>query len=176
MKLILTLIISLTIPKLLVSQIQLHGRILNTKNESVAFAHLKLIDKTDSALIQGAISNIDGDFIIKNIIKGHYFLVTSNVEYISDTLNLKLLQEGNQNFNIILHEKTDVLKEIMVVSKKPKLSVQKDKLSIDVENSAVSTGLNAIQLLNRSPRIKVDEQNSNLTIDGLNGVGILING
>ncbi len=175
MKLIITPIICLLFVSSLFAQVDIRGSIVNTDNESVPFSHIKLINASDSSFVSGTISSLDGDFLLKSVHYGKYSLIISNVEYKTQLVDLNVTKETNA-INIILQSTSNQLEEVLVVSEKPKLTVQNNKLSIDVANSEIATGLNAKQLLSRTPRINIDEQNNNLTIDGLSGVGILING
>ncbi|MEP6750771.1 MAG: outer membrane beta-barrel family protein, partial [Bacteroidota bacterium] len=60
--------------------------------------------------------------------------------------------------------------------KKPLLEQKIDRLVINVENSITSAGSTALEILERSPGVIVDHQNNLITMNGKNGVELMING
>jgi hypothetical protein len=65
---------------------------------------------------------------------------------------------------------------VTVVAKKPLLEQKIDRLVINVANSITSAGNTALEVLERSPGILVDHQNNLVSMNGKNGVVIMING
>ncbi|RWW91888.1 outer membrane beta-barrel family protein [Flavobacterium cerinum] len=75
----------------------------------------------------------------------------------------------------IIETEMNVLEEI-VLTKKKKLYTQKsDRMIFNVQNSIVSEGTNAIDVLSRAPGVVVS-QDGELSIRGQQGVGVMING
>jgi len=68
------------------------------------------------------------------------------------------------------------LETITVTSKKPMFEQKSDRMVINVKNSVISGTSTALDVLEKSPGIIVDRQNSSIGINGKNGVGLMING
>jgi hypothetical protein len=67
------------------------------------------------------------------------------------------------------------LKTVTVSSKKPLIEVKADKIIINVEGSINSTGSTAMELLQKSPGVTVDN-NDNISMKGKTGVKIYVDG
>src|SRR5690606_23673387 len=67
------------------------------------------------------------------------------------------------------------LEAVQVVAKKPLLEQHADKLVMNVENSIVSAGSTAMEVLQRAPGVSID-QNDNISLKGKQGVQIYMDG
>lgn len=69
----------------------------------------------------------------------------------------------------------NALEEVIITKKKVLYTQKSDRIVFNVENSIVSEGTNAIDVLSRAPGIVVS-QDGDLSIRGQQGVGVMING
>ena len=76
---------------------------------------------------------------------------------------------------ITLNLLVNKLADITVVSKKPMIEIKADKTIFNIENSINATGSNALELLQKSPGVQVDN-NENINMKGKSGVKIYIDG
>lgn len=76
---------------------------------------------------------------------------------------------------IILISSSKILDAVSIVGNRPFIEQKSDRLVINVENSVLSDGMNALEILKRAPGVKVDED-GNISMRGKSDVGILING
>ena len=67
------------------------------------------------------------------------------------------------------------LKEIEVVGKKPFIQKLSDRIVVNVDNSIVNAGSSAMEVLERSPGVSVD-QNDVIGLRGRQGVIVMIDG
>src|SRR5205085_3734263 len=75
-----------------------------------------------------------------------------------------------------LLQKDVQLSEVKIAVRKPLLEQKIDRLVINVENSITSAGSTALEVLERSPGVIVDHQNNLISMNGKDGVVLMING
>ena len=155
---------------------QIKGSIKNTENEPVMFSTVFLLDK-DSVYIKGDVSKEDGSFLLSDLKAGTYRIKIQNVEYqphVTEFFNLapnevKILK------SIPLTHSVAQLNEVVVTGAKSVVEVHADRMVFNVANSANTSGNNGLELLNKTPGVKVDPDN-NILLQGKAGVQIYING
>ena len=97
-------------------------------------------------------------------------IMASSASKRSTTVALK----SDSNPSRIL-EDAETLDAAMVYGQKPFIEHQLDKTVVNVENSIISAGSTALEVLQRSPGIMVDKD-GNITMKGKPGVTIMIDG
>ncbi|PWL39214.1 hypothetical protein DKG77_10145 [Flagellimonas aquimarina] len=156
---------------------EINGRIIDGNGDGLAFANVLLQTATDSTLVKGAITNDSGAFEFEGVTSGNYIVTASMVGFSTKSTEVFTFQE-NTAFTIstlTLNEGVE-LDEVVVQTTKP-IFVQKiDRMVINVENSIVSAGSSALEVLERSPGVIVDRQNSAISLAGKNGVVVMIDG
>ena len=70
----------------------------------------------------------------------------------------------------------ELLNEVKIVAQKPFIEQEIDRTIVNVENSIVSAGATALEVLERSPGVVVDQQNDRLQLRGKAGVIVQIDG
>lgn len=68
------------------------------------------------------------------------------------------------------------LKTVTVSAKKPFYETRLGRIVINVASSVVSSGSSVLDILERSPGVTVSRQSSSITLNGKEGVGLMING
>jgi len=153
------------------------GKVLNAKGEPLSFANVLLLKAGDSVLVQGTITEENGRFLLENIPTGRYLISTSMIGFKS-TATAEFDFDGSSKLKlppISLFEGVE-LDEVTVTSKK-NLYVQKiDRMVINVSSSILSEGSSALEILERSPGVLIDRQNSSISLVGKSGVVVMING
>jgi len=91
-----------------------------------------------------------------------------------------ILLGGQFNHLFAQEPKEDVsskkeLETIVITAKKPLIERKADMLIVNVENSSLAAGNNALEILERSPGITVDKDD-NISLNGKQGVMIMIDG
>ncbi|WP_276165373.1 TonB-dependent receptor domain-containing protein [Zobellia alginiliquefaciens] len=159
------------------SQETISGKVQTETGQPISYANILLLKASDSSFVKGAISNENGSFSIENILKGRYVISASMVGF-KTTATEEFNFEGTKELTLsplLLSEGVE-LDEVIVASKK-NLYVQKiDRTVINVASSILSTGSSALEILERSPGVLVDRQNSSIALIGKSGVVVMING
>jgi len=150
----------------------LSGTVENASNETVSYANIQLLKGVDSTLIDGTSADENGRFEIQRVPQGSYFIKASYIENESELrpieVNAELVLEP-----LRLNEGAQALKEVVVISQKPRLERKVDRLVFNIENSALSDS-DIWDALKRTPNVVI--VNDQLTVKGSAAVGILING
>ena len=150
------------------------GLVKGSNNQGVPYVNVLLLKATDSTLSKGTISKDDGTYIIENTSKGNYLIMCSSVGYQTVYSKPFTLNKNYITENLFLNE-GEQLNEIVVEAKKPLYQQKVDRMVINVENTIVSAGGTALEVLERSPGVIINRQNNNISIAGKEGVVVMIN-
>ena len=81
LKITLTTLLLLLLTSLAWSQATISGNIVDEENEKVSFATVLLNSATDSTLVKGQISDVDGKYNFPQIKEGNYFIEATFVGF-----------------------------------------------------------------------------------------------
>ena len=160
------------------AQGKISGQIIDDKNKIVEFASVTLLKAKDSTLVKGALSDQNGSFEFEKIPSGDYLVNISQMGYKKFYTPKFSLDSENPNVklsNLILLEDSKQLSEVQVVAKKPFIEQQLDKTVVNVENSIVSAGSTALEVLEKAPGITVDKD-GNISLKGKQNVMVMMDG
>lgn len=152
--------------------------IINNQKAALENATIEVIKASDSSLVKTTISDRTGLGEIENIPFGNYILRVSIINYnlsYSSSFTLTSTQPDITLPTIMLETKSTELNAVTVTAKKPFIQKLSDRIVVNVENSIVSAGSSAMDILERSPGVNVD-QNDNISLRGRSGVIIMIDG
>lgn len=151
------------------------GKISDIDNQGIAFANVLLMRATDSTLVKGSLTDDNGSYVFDNILRGTYYVQATFVGYQPSKSDAFELNEVMEIPDIILKEGEE-LGEVVVQARKPLFTQKVDRLVINVENSIVSSGGTALEVLERSPGVVVNRQSNGISVVGKEGVVVMING
>jgi len=157
------------------SNYSITGTVKDSNKNDLPFANLLLLKQNDSSFVKGVVSNEKGNYKFDFIDKGSYIILTSMIGFPS-TYSELIRMDKDYQLEILLIDQGEALEEIIVKGDKPLYEQKIDRLVINVENSIVSAGGSALEILERSPGVIVNRQSSSITIVGKDGVQIMING
>ena len=151
------------------------GIINDSSNNGLAYVNVLLLKPLDSTLVKGSITKEDGTFIIENVTKGNYVVMSSSVGFQSAYSNPFVINKDYNVETMVLKE-GELLNEIVIKATKPLYQQKIDRMVINVENSIVSAGGNALEVLERSPGVSINRQSGGISLVGKDGVVVMING
>ncbi len=161
------------------SQTLIRGSIKQPDRKAVQFASVFLLKHNDSSLVKGSVSDAAGKFFFENIRSGKYLITatfTGRKQVYTKAFDVSD-DEKEINTGILYFENAEVqLQNVTVAVKKPMFEQKIDRLIINVKNSITNTGGTVLDVLEKSPGITINRQNSSIAIDGKNGVMVMING
>ncbi|MEP7109229.1 MAG: TonB-dependent receptor [Ferruginibacter sp.] len=152
------------------------GSVTDQNEKALPAATISLLHAKDSSLVKAAISDANGKFDISSK-KGSYLLIYSLIGFENRFSAVFSVNDG-QTFTaktVSLSPVVSKLQGVTISSRKPMIEVKADKTVFNVEASINATGSNALELLQKSPGIQVDN-NDNISMKGKTGVRVYIDG
>jgi outer membrane cobalamin receptor len=146
-------------------------------SEPMEFSTIALKETTDSTLVNGAITDVNGFFRLKDVPQGNYFLEISFMGYESfesDEINLSA-NEGVDIGVVNLRPTDEMLNEVVVVADRPTMTYQIDKKVINVSQLHTSASGSAVEVLENIPSITVSIE-GDVSLRGSSSFTVLIDG
>ena len=157
------------------AQSSIAGRILY-QEEPGSFATIVVLQKSDSSLVKGAISDVEGAFKIDLLTDDDYILRISSVGYVDKYLTIKVDKPSTDLGDISMQENAQQLNEVVVQAQRPLFEQKIDRTVINVQSSITASAGSALDILEKSPGVAVDRANNSLALSGKQGVRVVING
>src|ERR1700733_4163032 len=156
----------------------IYGLVNSSDGRPVQSATIKLFRQYDSSLVKTMLTDKLGGFEFKTIQKGIYFLQITAVGQVKFTGPAIPLATDNSRENagtIVLSPQPKEMQEAVVTASRPLIENKMDKTVVNVDASSTYSGLSALEVLERSPGVTVDND-GNVSLKGKQGVIILIDG
>ena len=155
-------------------------RVLVTNDQQAVLenASAELLKIKDSSIVKIALTDKSGIAEFENIRVGEYLVRVTAVGFMaqySAAFNFSGAQNGFTVPKITMQTRAAQLGNATVTTKKPFIQKLSDRIVVNVDNSIVSAGSSAMDVLERSPGVNVDN-NDNISLRGRSGVIIMIDG
>ncbi len=141
------------------------------------FVNIVVLDWETKKIINGTVTDKDGTFSFV-ITSGTYAVKASFLGYENYESGIIKVAGGKSHTVPLINLKQDgkLLNEVVVeaTTKKPLIQLQSDRIVMNVENSVLSEGNTALELLEKAPGVMVDND-GNISLRGKQGVTIMIN-
>jgi outer membrane receptor protein involved in Fe transport len=154
------------------------GKILDTNQKPIEFAVIALYKSTDSTLIKGTLSDSSGCFFFEKVVEGSYFIKASFLGFTtfsSESVSISKIRQETALENIMLIPDEKMLDAVTITTQKPLVEQLMDRTVLNIENSLLSEGNTALELLEKAPGVSVDDE-GNISMKGKPGVSIMLNG
>jgi len=160
------------------SPFKVSGQIKDAETgEPLEFVTTALMADSDSSVVNGAVTDVDGKFEI--VAKpGKYFLRISFLSYaVKDIGGIQLnRQQMTRDLGVVqLQPNTEMLEEVVVQGEKSTMTMALDKRVFNVGKDLTNAGRSAADLLDNIPAVQVDVE-GNVSLRGSQNVRILIDG
>lgn len=155
---------------------RISGKVVDQKGLPVAYANVALISFQTGGLVDGAVSDEEGNFLIESVKTSSVKLVISSIgfkQFESEAFELTPSLDKNMGSLTIEYEMTG-LEEVTVKAARPEIIIEADKTIVNVEGTVMAEGSNAFDVIGRSPGVYVD-QDGNIILNGRSGVTVMIN-
>ncbi|WP_293306637.1 outer membrane beta-barrel family protein [Pedobacter sp. UBA5917] len=159
------------------SDTAINGIVVEENGKPVAFASVALQDAEGKG-IKGTLTDSLGRFSFPALQHGKYRIKISNMGYIThqtDMIQLTVEHRIVVLGKLKLMEDAQSLGSVNVSVQKKVIEQGIDKMTINVENSILAEGNTALELLQRAPGVKVDDEGK-ISLKGRAGVNVMING
>jgi iron complex outermembrane receptor protein len=154
----------------------LTGKVTASGSEqAIGFASVTLLQRADSSLIAGVMTDEKGVFRIEHIPAGQYKI---KIKFIGFEANVRelTLKEGLLDLGFCqLKQSGKQLSEIVISEEKADIQMGMDKKVFNVENDLNSKGGSAVDVLKNIPSMNVDVE-GNIILRGSGNVTVLIDG
>src|ERR1043166_1063453 len=161
------------------TQSRVHGKIVDTSARPIVNANVLLVNYKDSVLVKGTLTTEGGNYGFENIKAGKYLITatyTGVKPVYSEPFEINDKPDNIAIDTIQLDRSDIVLSAVTVIAKKPLYEQKIDRLVINVAAAITYAGISALDILDRSPGVRVNRINNSLSINGKSGVIILMNG
>lgn len=156
---------------------KISGIITDANNKPLQSVSVSLLKAADSSLVKMVASGKDGKYEFVNINDGNYVITYSAVGHEKSFSKVTVSAANNIVAvpGVKLAEAAKGLTAVTVTSKKPFIETKIDKTIVNVEASPTSAGATALEILEKSPGVTVDND-GNISLKGKQGVIILMDG
>lgn len=155
------------------------GKIYDEKSKNpVEYATVAVYRTDDDSVVTGTITNDDGEFKIKGLKPGTFYIIVSFLGYDDKRYDDVRIEYGRDIIDlgdINLGAASTSLSEVEVVSNRQTVEYHIDKKVVSVGKQMTSASMSAIEVLENVPSIRVDIE-GNVALRGSTGFTVLIDG
>lgn len=158
------------------AQTKILGTVTDAQGNALASGSVSLLKAKDSSLVKVAITDKSGQYEFINVKDGNYLLTASFTGYskkFSQVFEAKGPEVSVPVFS--LQQSSRDMNAVVVTAKKPFVETKLDKTVVNVDASPTSAGATAMDMLEKSPGISVDND-GNISLRGKQGVIVMVDG
>lgn len=145
--------------------------------QALDFASVSVTNKADN-VTKGIQTDLNGNFKISGLSDGTYTFKATFLGYLTLTQDNIQITPSNRTVqlgSVKIKPAKGVLKEVVVTGQRSQIKLSTDKKVFSVDQSLVSQGGSATDLLTNVPSVQVDVE-GNVALRGSNNVRVLVNG
>lgn len=150
----------------------------NATGQAMEYANIAIYNKEDSTLVTGGITGNNGQFEIKGMPLGEYYLEAHFIGFEKSKVNEIVLDRESPAFNsgnIKLSPSAIEIGSVDVVADKTAVEYKLDKKVVNVSQVISAAGGSAANVLENTPSVQVDIE-GNVTLRGSGSFTVLIDG
>ncbi|SDK31335.1 Outer membrane receptor proteins, mostly Fe transport [Pedobacter sp. ok626] len=148
-------------------------------NETIPFATAIVINRKTKAVVKGMQADVNGNLLINALPNGVFTFKVSYVGYQTMVRDSVSISDAQNTINLgtvkMKPAKGTALKEVAITAQKSTMQLGIDKKVFSVDQSLVSEGGSASDLLQNVPSVQSDID-GNISLRGSTGVKVLIDG
>ncbi|WP_343570628.1 outer membrane beta-barrel family protein [Sphingobacterium sp.] len=170
------LLLNFLIASFAYAQVKVTGKVLVENNVPLASATAYLMKAKTTVILKAVVTDENGEYQFSDIHAGSYYVDVKMVGYTANKSNVFDISKSDYKVpTILLNTDTRKLQEVAVEGKRPMVESKPGKLVLNVENSPLAAGNNALDIVQRAPGVSLDN-NNNLQLMGQSGVSVTIDG
>lgn len=150
----------------------------SSSGAKVEYAGVSIYKMLDSSLAGGIITDDKGQFEIKQLPEGKYYMLIQFMGFATkkiDNLEINNKQSNIQLGKIALFPSSKQLKEVSITGEKRLIEYKLDKKVINANSQLAANGGTAIDILKNSPSVSVDNED-NVSMRGKTDFQVFVNG
>jgi iron complex outermembrane receptor protein len=159
-------------------QSELRGKVVDAQSQiPLEFASVAVYKTQDSTLVEGSITDVEGVFMIENVVAGTYFLKVSFIGFQTlSSPSFDLAKNQKRDFStILLAGDQQELDGVEVQGQKITSDFKLDKQSYSAENFEVAQGGSAADVLKNLPGMSINGEGQ-ISVRGTSGFVVMLNG
>lgn len=156
------------------AQTQITGTTQDPEGQPVPSVNVLLFN-SDSILLRAEVANANGEFLMDVKTPGDYTLELRAIGYVREVTQIRVAQSPIDLGTIVLNIAPTQLEGVEVMAEKPFIEMEVDRTVINVENSIISQGSNAWEVMEKLPGVLVTTDDQ-ISLRGKQGVRIMIDG
>ncbi len=170
------LLLNFLITSFAYAQVKVTGKVHVENNVPLASATAYLMKAKTTVILKAVVTDENGEYQFSDIQAGSYYVEAKMVGYTANKSNVFDISKSEHKVPaILLNTDTRKLQEVAVEGKRPMVESKPGKLVLNVENSPLAAGNNALDIVQRAPGVSLDN-NNNLQLMGQSGVSVTIDG
>ncbi|WP_333627299.1 outer membrane beta-barrel family protein [Sphingobacterium siyangense] len=170
------LLLNFLIASFAYAQVKVTGKVLVENNVPLASATAYLMKAKTTVILKAVVTDENGEYQFSDIQAGSYYVDVKMVGYTANKSDVFDISKSDYKLpTILLNTDTRKLQEVAVEGKRPMVESKPGKLVLNVENSPLAAGNNALDIVQRAPGVSLDN-NNNLQLMGQSGVSVTIDG
>lgn len=148
----------------------------NEHDQAFGNVTVELLRSGDSSLVKVSLTETTGEAVFENIGPGSYLLKAGAINYLPYYTDSFVLWVSHLQLpSICLKPQPGELSAITITARRPFIQKLTDRIVVNVEGSSINAGSSAMDVLERSPGVSVD-QNDVISLRGRSGVIIFMDG
>jgi outer membrane receptor protein involved in Fe transport len=149
---------------------------VTTKKDIKVSASLKFTSLADTSFVKTVSTNQEGNYVLESLPRGKFIVEVKAVGYqsIKETFE-PTVGKTTLDLSFNLQAEIKELESVVIAGRKALIERHNDKTVMNVENSIISTGNTALEVLAKMPGVSVN-QDGMISIKGKSGVNVLIDG
>ncbi|MEE0974882.1 MAG: carboxypeptidase-like regulatory domain-containing protein, partial [Muribaculaceae bacterium] len=168
-------LIAMTITSIAAMAFNISGRIVDSNNEAMPDATVRLLSARDSSYIGGTTANSKGFFRLSNVKSGKYILQCTFIGYDAATKDVTVAETDIRLRPIAMTESSILLKEITATGVKTQIKVKEDTIEFNADSYKTQPNAVVEDLLKRLPGVEVGSDGK-ITANGKEVKKILVDG
>ncbi|MGE0018029.1 MAG: TonB-dependent receptor [Draconibacterium sp.] len=149
-----------------------------TSGQPLEFVNVAVYEKQGATLVSGGITNSKGEFEIKGIVTGEFYIEANFIGFEKGRIDGITIDKENRLAelgNVVLSPSTVEIEGVDVVADKSPVEFKLDKKVVNVSQVISAAGGTAVDALENTPSIQVDIE-GNVELRGSTNFTVLIDG
>lgn len=157
----------------------LSGSLVSPDNKPVEAATVQLLKEADKSLVKVAVTDKSGNFSFEKLPEGKFLVSITALGFSKITTDPVELNATENKVSLpaiaLTHQATNAMSNVTVTASRPFIEQKLDKTVVNVEASPSNAGATALEVLEKSPGVSVDND-GNISLKGKQGVIIMMDG
>ena len=155
---------------------QITGTLRTSSGQPVGYANVALLRVTDSVTVRTTTADSLGHYRLELPAAGNYLLRYTMVGYRAGSSVVFGLDNAKELGVTVMEEDKQQLGTVVVQGRPRPVEQTIEGTIVHAESSILTRGSSMLEVLERSPGVRVDQHNNTITLNGKNGVMVMING